>query len=116
MVEKDMPAELKDKISKSVQRTFGIAGYWESEDNDNMESETHMASGTVTRKLKLNSQMGLGGDYQDPDYPGVIGESAIGETSYRGYYRFYNDLINSDSWQEVNDRSSNWITDLTGNK
>ncbi len=116
MVEKDMPLELKDKISKSVQRTFGIAGYWESEDNDNMESETHMASGSVSRKLKLNSQMGLGGDFQDPDYPGVIGESAIGETSYRGYYRFYNDLINSNNWQQVNERSKDWIIDLTGNK
>jgi naphthalene 1,2-dioxygenase subunit alpha len=116
MVEKDMPAELKDKIAKSVQRTFGIAGYWESEDNDNMESETHMAAGSQARKHQLNAQMGLGGDFQDPDYPGVLGESAIGETSYRGYYRFYNDLMKSNNWDEINSKSSNWIPDLLGNQ
>ncbi len=116
MVEKDMPDELKERIAKSVQRTFGIAGYWESEDNDNMESESHMAGGTIAKEKVLNAQMGLGGDFQDPDYPGLVGESAIGETSYRGYYRFYRDLISSSSWEEVNEKSENWVEDLIGGK
>ncbi|ALE55132.1 naphthalene 1,2-dioxygenase [Burkholderia sp. HB1] len=112
MVEKDMPRDMKERISRSVQRTFGIAGYWETEDNDNMESETHMGRGFMAGKKMLNSQMGISGDRQDPDYPGIVGDSAVGETSYRGYYRFYNALIQSSNWEEVNARSIDWVNEL----
>jgi hypothetical protein len=60
----------------------------------------------------LNSQMGISGDRIDPVLPGVVGKSAIGETSYRGYYRFYGDLMNSDSWAEVSAKGDNWQDQL----
>lgn len=112
MVEKDMPRDLKEAFTKSVHRTFGVAGYWESDDNDNMESETYMAKGHQAKKKMLNSQMGISGDRIDPVLPGVVGKSAIGETSYRGYYRFYGDLMNSDSWAEVSAKGDNWQDQL----
>ena len=116
MVEKDMPEELKQRIAISVQRTFGVAGYWESDDNDNMESETHMTKGFQTKNKQLNAQMGIGNDVYNGEYPGVVGESAIGETSYRGYYRAYGAIVNSNSWNEIEDKSSNWADILINAK
>lgn len=116
MVEKDMPEELKQRIAMSVQRTFGVAGYWESDDNDNMESETYMTKGFQARNKNLNAQMGIGNDVYNGKYPGVVSESAIGETSYRGYYRAYSAFINANSWHEIEDKSSNWADILTNAK
>lgn len=114
MVEKDMPEELKQRIAISVQRTFGVTGYWESDDNDNMESETHMTQGHQARKQILNSQLGLGSDVLTDKYPGVVGQSAIGETSYRGYYRAYQAMMSSADWSGVEDKSTDWVSELTG--
>lgn len=101
IVEKDMPNDLKKRIAKSMHRTFGTAGYWEADDNDNMETQTRSGIGYQGRHMWLNAQMGIGGDYDDPDHPGVIGESAIGETSYRGFYRFYKEIMEAASWDDV---------------
>lgn len=101
MVEKDMPADLKQRLSNSLQRTFGVAGYWEADDNDNMESETQLNRGYVTRQGFLNAQMGIGGDRIDPDHPGVIGDCAIGETSYRGFFRFYREIMSAKTWRDL---------------
>lgn len=116
MVEKDMSEDLKAAFVSSVHRTFGVTGYWESDDNDNMESETFMGRGHQAGKRMLNSQMGIGGDRLDRELPGVIGRSAIGETSYRGYYRFYNDLITSGSWAQVDTKSESWQEQLVNAK
>lgn len=114
IVEKDMPAEMKEGIARVMHRTFGTAGMFEADDSDNMETMTHLNRGFVTRKGTLNSQMGLGGDRIDPDLPGVVGDSAIGETSYRGFYRFYDEILNAKSWADVRANNANWFESLVG--
>jgi len=32
--------------------------------------------------------MGMNNEGPHPDYPGIVGSSFIGETSYRGFYRY----------------------------
>lgn len=108
IVEKDMPEELKAKLAKNMHRTFGAAGMLEADDSDNMESMTHLNRGFMTRQGTLNSQMGLGSDREDPELPGVIGDSAIGETSYRGYYRFYQEMLAAKNWAEVHANDGAW--------
>ncbi|MFV3335500.1 aromatic ring-hydroxylating oxygenase subunit alpha [Pseudomonas sp. NY15437] len=113
-VEKDMPKELKQRLADAVQRTFGPAGFWESDDNDNMETESQNAKKYQSGNAELISNLGFGRDvYGDESYPGVVGKSAIGETSYRGFYRAYQAQISSSSWAEVNDKSNNWHAELT---
>ncbi len=114
IVEKDMPADLKEGITRVMHRTFGTAGMFEADDSDNMETMTHVNRGFVTRKGKMNSQMGLGGDRVDPDLPGVVGDSAIGETSYRGYYRFYQEILNAKTWDDVRANNADWFVPLLG--
>lgn len=112
IVEKDMPAELKQGITKLMHRTFGTAGMFEADDADNMESMTNLNRGYVTRNGTLNSQMGLGGDRLDPEMPGVVGDSAIGETAYRGFYRFYQEILNAKSWAEIRSADATWFESM----
>lgn len=112
IVEKDMPQDLKQRIANSLHRTFGVAGYWEADDNDNMESESQLSRGHMTRQGFMNAQMGIGGDREDPELPGVVGESAIGETSYRGYFRFYEETMRAKSWAEMPVQDSTWKRQL----
>lgn len=114
IVEKDMPEELKQTIARGMHRTFGTAGTLESDDSDNMETMTQLNRGHVTRKGSMNSQMGLGNDREDPEFPGVIGDSAIGETSYRGFYRFYQELLTAKSWSDVRANDVRWKQPLFG--
>jgi naphthalene 1,2-dioxygenase subunit alpha len=114
IVEKDMPAELKQAIARTMHRTFGTAGMFEADDSDNMETMTHLNRGFVTRQGTLNSQMGLGGDRIDPALPGVVGDSAIGETSYRGFYRFYQEILEAKSWDELRAKDATWFQALVG--
>ncbi|MDO8293760.1 MAG: aromatic ring-hydroxylating dioxygenase subunit alpha [Gallionella sp.] len=101
IVEKEMPTELKNAVVSGMNSTFGSAGMLESDDSDNMETMTQNNRGRMTREGKLNSQLGLGFDKLDPDFPGVIGQSAIGETSYRGFYRAYKEIMGADNWKAI---------------
>lgn len=112
IVEKDMPADLKQRIANSMHRTFGVAGYWEADDNDNMESESQLSRGYMTRQGFMNAQMGIGGDREDPELPGVVGESAIGETSYRGYFRYYHETMGAKSWADMRINDTSWKRQL----
>jgi naphthalene 1,2-dioxygenase subunit alpha len=114
IVEKDMPEDLKQRFVDSVHRTFGTAGYFESDDNDNMETESQNASKYQTGKYDIVSNLGYGGDvYGDEKYPGVVGKSAIGETSYRGFYRAYGAHLRSSNWAEFEKISKDWHAELT---
>jgi len=108
IVEKDMPEDLKACIANGQNRLFGVAGMLEAEDNDNMESISQLNRGFMTRKESLNGQMALGQDREDPEMPGVIGDSAIGELAYRGYYRFYQEMLSADSWADVRRADESW--------
>lgn len=114
IVEKDMPTELKDKLARSLHRTFGAAGILEADDNDNMESISRLGRGFMSRRGNVNSEMGLGADTLDAELPGVVGRSAIGETSYRGFYRFYQEMLAASSWDEIRSRDGTWSDALTG--
>ena len=50
----------------------------------------------------------------DPDLPGVVGDSAIGETSYRGYYRIYQEILNAKSWDDIRANNADWFVPLLG--
>lgn len=112
IVEKDMPDELRREIYNGVHGTFGTAGYWEADDNDNMESASQLPRGWQSRKLFLNAQMGIGRDKVVDDMPGVVGQAAIGETSYRGYYRFYDEIMKLPSWDALDKNDEGWKDQL----
>ncbi len=105
--EKEMPDDLKHRIKAAVNRVFGTAGILEADDFDNLEYGTVPNRGHVTRRGRLNCQMGLGQEREDPDYPGVVGD-LMNELAQRGFYRFYADCLASNSWQELETKTANW--------
>lgn len=52
--------------------------------------------------------MGVGYEGPHPEYPGIVGSSFIGETSYRGFYRFYQEIMSAESWDEIRDKDAQW--------
>ncbi|MDD2948879.1 MAG: aromatic ring-hydroxylating dioxygenase subunit alpha, partial [Rugosibacter sp.] len=107
-VEKDMPTELKRVIARNMNQTFGTAGMLESEDADNMESMTQSNDGLVTRRGTLNAQMGMGKEREDAEMPGVVSDAMINELSHRGFYRYYQEMLVAESWDELRANSSRW--------
>lgn len=79
-----------------------------------METASQNGKKYQSRDSDLISNLGFGKDvYGDAVYPGVVGKSAIGETSYRGFYRAYQAHVSSSNWAEFEDASSTWHTELT---
>ena len=112
IVEKNMPQELKDAVRRSMLRTFGTAGMLESDDSDNMESMTNLNRGPHIVQGVLNSQMGMGNDHEDAESGNIIGPSAIGETSYRGFYRAYREYLKAKNWDEIRVNNGKWKDEL----
>lgn len=108
MVHKDMDVETKRTVQREAIRSFGTAGTLESDDGENMMTCTHSNRGRVTRKGKMNSSMGLQHEGPHPHYPGIVGVSFIGETSYRGFYRFWAEIMDASSWADIRENDDTW--------
>lgn len=106
-----MPEELKDRIDTAVHRVFGTAGMFEADDGDNFEYATRLNRGYLTRQGVVNSQMGAGDEYEVEGLPGLIGKYNS-ETCYRGFYRFYSEVMRADSWAEIEKNDDNWKKSL----
>ena len=108
LVHKDMDAETKREIQRQAIRSFGTAGTLESDDAENMMTCTHTNRGRQTRKGRMNSSMGMGFEGPHPDYPGIVGSSFIGETSYRGFYRFWAEVMGAEKWADIRANDPHW--------
>jgi hypothetical protein len=53
------PEDFKRKSYRAYLMCFGISGMFEQDDVENWVSITDMAAGSMARRLKLNSRMGL---------------------------------------------------------
>ena len=113
IADKAMPDDMKRRLNVAVHRTFGAAGVLEADDLDNLETISRSSKGSAARKGVMNLQMGLGREYEDADFPGVLG-NFISETAQRGFYRFYRDCLESGSWGELAAATANWREDILG--
>ncbi len=57
----------------------------------------------------MNSAMGQGVEGRHPELPGVVGSNFIGETSYRGFYRFWDEMMRAGSWEDVSRNDDTWV-------
>jgi len=62
----------------------------------------------MTLKGRIMSTMGLNHEGPHPIYPGIVGSSFIGETSYRGFYRFWAEMMNAPSWDAIRKNDRDW--------
>jgi 3-phenylpropionate/trans-cinnamate dioxygenase alpha subunit len=113
--EKEMSDDLKQRIKVAAHRVFGPAGTLEADDIDNMEYVTLPNRGYITRQGRLNCQMGLGEEREDPVFPGVLSEF-LTEHAQRGFYRAWADCLESNNWQELEAKTANWKQAMLRNK
>jgi 3-phenylpropionate/trans-cinnamate dioxygenase alpha subunit len=105
LVEKDMPAELKRNIQKEALRTFGIAGTFESDDAQNLWGCTETARGVIGDRGSIQGVMGMDREGPNRDLPGTINGSPVSETSVRGFYKFYSEMVQAPGWDELESRA-----------
>lgn len=115
LVHKDMDDDTKRTMQREAIRSFGTAGTLESDDGENMMTCTHSNRGQMARKGRMNSSMGLNYEGPHPNYPGIVGSSFIGETSYRGFYRFWAEIMAAESWSDIKKNDKHW-DDIWANK
>lgn len=108
MVPSDADDATKHEIQRQASRTFGTAGTLESDDGENMTTATFSNQGWVTRQGRMNSSMGIGKEGPHPVYPGIVGSSFIGETSYRGFYSFWSEMMEASDWDAVRANDEHW--------
>lgn len=108
MVPRDADPETKNMIQREASRSFGTAGTLESDDGENMSSATYVNRGRITRNGRLSSTMGAGYEGPHPVYPGIVGSSFIGETSYRGFYRFWQEMLEAPDWASIKANDDSW--------
>ena len=108
IVHKDMDPAVKRQVQIDATFSFGTAGILESDDGENMMTCTHSNRGRRTRQGEMRSSMGLNNEGPHPTYPGIVGSSFIGETSYRGFYRFYREILKAKAWSEIRENDADW--------
>ena len=85
-VDADAPEEFKRQSYQAYLMCFGSSGMFEQDDVENWVSITDMAGGSMARRLRLNSRMGLTSD-DKPIKPPLAGFSGPG-TAYQGFGEF----------------------------
>jgi phthalate 3,4-dioxygenase subunit alpha len=85
-VDAGAPEEFKRQSYRAYLMCFGSSGMFEQDDVENWVSITDMAGGSMARRLRLNSRMGLTSD-DKPIRPPLAGFSGPG-TAYQGFGEF----------------------------
>jgi len=99
--DKAAPPEVKEAMRLAGIRGFSPSGTFEQDDMDNWQECTQTCRGVVSRRLPLNTQMGLGHDRFDPTLGAWASEYRMSENNHRHFYQRWAQLMAADSWAEV---------------
>ena len=94
-VDKAAPEEVKEALRLSGLRTFGPGGTLEQDDMDNWKECTQTCRGTMSRRLPVNFQMGLGHEGYDEALGASASHHRFSEINQRGFYRRWAQLMRS---------------------
>ncbi|XDZ50569.1 3-phenylpropionate/cinnamic acid dioxygenase subunit alpha [Neisseriaceae bacterium CLB008] len=105
IADKDAPQDVKDAFERSATRAFGPAGFLEQDDSENWVEIQKILRGHRARNTPLCMEMGIGNEKRREDgIPGIT-NYIFSETAARGLYRRWADLLMSDNWDEVIERT-----------
>lgn len=106
IADKNAPDDVKAAFERSATRAFGPAGFLEQDDSENWAEVQKVLRGHRAKKTRLCLEMGLHGErVREDGVPGIT-NYIFSETAARGMYRRWADLLMSESWEEVNERTS----------
>ncbi|MEL0082409.1 MAG: aromatic ring-hydroxylating dioxygenase subunit alpha [Gammaproteobacteria bacterium] len=106
IVDRKAPESVKDAYRKAVLRTFSSGGILEQDDGENWTEIQRVLRGHHARRNEFNVGMGLHtGDSGHAGLPGKT-DYVYGEMAARGMYQRWLDMMCSDSWAQLNQRTA----------
>ena len=106
-VDKAAPPEVKEAFRLAGVRGFSPSGTFEQDDMDNWQECTQTCRGTISRRMPVNNQMGLGHDRFDLALGGWASNSGFSESNHRQFYGRWAQLMRAESWADV-PRTNGW--------
>jgi phenylpropionate dioxygenase-like ring-hydroxylating dioxygenase large terminal subunit len=104
--DKAAPAHVKEAIRLAGVRGFSPSGSFEQDDMDNWQECTRTCRGVVSRRLTLNTQMGLGHERFREDLNAWASDFRISESNHRRFYGRWGALMAARSWAEIERRNA----------
>ena len=86
-VDKAAPPEVKEALRLASIRAHSPAGTFEQDDMDNWQECTVTGQGLMSRRVPLNTQMGLGHAHYRDEFGAWVSDYAMSENNHRGFYR-----------------------------
>ena len=99
--DKAAPPHVKEAIRLAGVRGFSPSGTFEQDDMDNWQECTRTCRGVVSRRLPVNTQMGLGRERFDRELNAWASDFRISESNHRQFYGRWAQLMNGASWAEI---------------
>lgn len=101
IVNKAMPDDIKDDITKGVMQTFGPGGAFEMDDGENWENCTNVNRGAISRHERLHYACGIDRRIEHPVLPGIVYRGQYNDANQRNFYQRWRDLMEADTWSQV---------------
>ena len=109
-LQKDAPQGAKDVMRHYIMRYGGPAGLTEEDDMENWNYAHKASKGVIARRHPYNYAMGLGYERPTSDIvpwlvqDGHITENSFTEQGHRALYKFWADVLSSESWDDLRAR------------
>jgi phenylpropionate dioxygenase-like ring-hydroxylating dioxygenase large terminal subunit len=97
-VDKAAPPHVKEAIRLAGVRGFSPSGTFEQDDMDNWQECTQTCRGTVSRRMALNTQMGLGHEHFDDGLKAWASDFRMSESNHRQFYAHWAQVMAADDW------------------
>ncbi len=101
IVDKKATEEERMHLRKRELMTFSSGGIFEQDDGDNFDQVTKSGMSPTARRYPMNLQMGLGHDWSHEAAPGILGRGVTSETTQRGFYKRWAELMEAPSWDKI---------------
>jgi len=102
IVNKAMPEDIKDEITKGVMQTFGPGGSFEMDDGENWENCTTVNRGVVTRQERLHYRCGINRRVDDhPVLPGLVYRGQYNDANQRSFYQHWVDMMEAPTTSDI---------------
>ena len=100
-MDKAAPPEVKRAIRQAGIRGFSPSGSFEQDDMDNWQECTQTCRGVVSRRMAMNTQMGLGHERYDTELGAWASDFRMSESNHRQFYGRWAQLMRADNWAGV---------------
>lgn len=101
VVDREMPAEIKEAYRIGVLRTFSPGGIFEQDDGENWSEIQRVLRGYKAREGRFHVGMGQGDERRDHlDFPGTT-TRVYAEEAARGFYHHWAHMLAGDGWDDL---------------